>query len=115
MKEYIIISLATLIAVSMCLPFFIRLENTRPLSEAQCFLNDVYFILRNKGSYCRGYYLHCRIENGSIVFRDWVYWNGSMTLRVNISVLRVKENLEVNGFIVLKIYWKDGFLWIERD
>jgi len=111
--ETLLVSILTLVAVLYVYPMINGISLR--LDDNQEFITDVYYVYLTQGSVLRGYYLrNVTLMNSSIVFQTAVLFNGSASRVIGSSIIRVKENMTLDGFCVLHIYFKDGYVWIEK-
>jgi len=112
--EVLLVSILTLVAVLYVYPM-VRGVTLR-LDDNQEFITDVYYVYLTQGSLLRGYHLrNVTLMNNSIVFPTAVLFNGSASRVISSSIIRVRENMTLDGFCVLRIYYREGYVWIEKQ
>jgi len=110
-----VLLLGIVVAVALVYPLVYTVSKSMEPNDAYEFIEDLWRIATIGGQVVKSYYLKCRITNGSVELQQWVWWNNTLVNHITYSKIRVKSEIKVDGFCVLKIRRsRDGYIWIER-
>ena len=110
-----VLLLGIVVAVALVYPLVYTVNKSMELNDTYEFIEDLWRVASIGGQVVKSYYLKCRITNGSVELQQWVWWNNTLVNHITYSKIKVKSDLRINGFCLLKIWKdKDEYIWIEK-